>query len=699
MSSRKSQTSIPTIRSDDSPRRSQTGLPAVRASGTAPTLRAEDSPQRLGELPGEAATLADRGEAEALKQLLAARAQEVTGATGAVLATLEQGELVGRVATGSLARTVGEKLGLELNPGGAASKARLVWRCDDTEADARVEREACRKLGARALVVASVACGERLLAVLVVVSARAGAFGEAEELRLGLVARGGGTLLAHAEAAKAAAERETELKTLRTLLRRREAELDGVLHSVEGSAYVLSEDSPLRANRAALELLGGEGSPAVPAGRGALLERLQPRAPETQEPVSPEEEPLARALSGTATTRELLVRHAKAGGDVLARIAAVPVRVDGAVVGAVVVQSDVGAERKEQFLTLVERSSECIGITSLSGQPMYLNPAGRELLGFESPEAFRSASVMDTYLAEDREVARAAFRAVRERGSWEGELRLRHRRTGEAIPVRHHLFTLAHRETGRPVALGAVTRDLREQKRAEAVRERLMDIVGNELRAPLSAITMAASTLLRRGTLAEVDTKAAARISQGAERMGRTLGQVLDFTRTYLGAGLVLLRSRVDLDMVTQDVVAAVELEHPDRLVRYVKRGDARGIWDRERLVELLGTLLGYSLRTGPVERPVDVRLLAEGMEVVLEVRREGEPIPAEMLSEMFNPFFYPQSPLVGGEEASREHLGLGLFITREITRAHGGHMEVRSTAEEGTLFQVYLPRGPVGVR
>jgi PAS domain S-box-containing protein len=698
MSSRKSQTSIPTVRSDDSPRKSQTGLPAVRSSAGTPTVRADDSPQRLGELPGEAATLADRGEVDALKHLLVSRAQELTGASGAVLATLEQGELVGRVASGSLTRAVGEKLGLDLNPGGVASKARLVWRCDDTEADARVERDACRKLGARALVVASLACGERLIAVLVATSARAGAFGEAEERNLALVARGGGTLLAHAEASKAAAERDAELRTLRVLLRRREAELDGVLHSVEGSAYILSEDSPLRANRAALDLLGGEGSPAVPAGRGALLERLQPRAPETQEPVVSEDEPLARALSGTATTRELLVRHAKAGGDVLARIAAVPVRVDGAVVGAVVVQSDVGAERKEQFLTLVERSSECIGITSLSGQPMYLNPAGRELLGFESPEAFRGASVMETYLAEDRDVARAAFRAVRERGSWEGELRLRHRRTGEAIPVRHHLFTLAHRETGRPVALGAVTRDLREQKRAEAVRERLMDIVGNELRAPLSAITMAASTLLRRGTLAEVDTKAAARISQGAERMGRTLGQVLDFTRTYLGAGLVLLRSRVDLDTVTQDVVAAVELEHPDRLVRYVKRGDARGIWDRERLVELLGTLLGYSLRTGPVERPVDVRLLAEGMEVVLEVRREGEPIPPEMLSEMFNPFYYPQPQLVG-DEATREHLGLGLFITREITRAHGGHMEVRSTAEEGTLFQVYLPRGPVGMR
>ncbi|EAU67831.1 histidine Kinase [Stigmatella aurantiaca DW4/3-1] len=635
---------------------------------------------------------------EHLKQLLTARAQELTGASGAVLATLEQGELVGRVATGSLARTVGEKLGLDLNPGGAASKARLVWRVDDTEADARVEREACRKLGARALVVASLACGERLIAVLVVVSPRAGAFGENEERGLALVARGGGSLLAHAEAAKAAIEREAELKTLRALLRRREAELDGVLQSVEGSAYVLSEDSPLRANRAAQELLGAGGAPGL-TGRASLLERLQPRAPETQEQVAPEEEPLARALAGTATTRELLVRHAKAGGDVLARIAAVPVRVDGTVVGAVVVQSDVGAERKEQFLTLVERSSECIGITSLSGQPMYLNPAGQEMLGFETPEAFRSASVMDTYLAEDRDLARTAFRAVRERGSWEGELRLRHRRTGEAIPVRHHLFTLAHRETGRPVALGAVTRDLREQKRAEAVRERLMDIVGNELRAPLSAITMAASTLLRRGTLAEVDTKAAARISQGAERMGRTLGQVLDFTRTYLGAGLVLLRSRVDLDMVTQDVVAAVELEHPDRLVRYVKRGDARGIWDRERLVELLSTLLGYSLRTGPVDRPVDVRLLAEGMEVVLEVRREGEAIPAEVLSEMFNPFFYPPQAQLVGDEVTREHLGLGLFITREITRAHGGHMEVTSSQQEGTLFQVYLPRGPVGVR
>jgi len=83
---------------------------------------------------------------------------------------------------------------------------------------------------------------------------------------------------------------------------------------------------------------------------------------------------------------------------------------------------------------------------------MYLNPFGRRLLGFESLDEFRGSAVLETYLPADREAARLAFTMVRERGQWEGELRLRNRRTGEVIPVWHRLFTLV----ATPAALLAI---------------------------------------------------------------------------------------------------------------------------------------------------------------------------------------------------------------------------------------------------
>jgi signal transduction histidine kinase len=72
----------------------------------------------------------------------------------------------------------------------------------------------------------------------------------------------------------------------------------------------------------------------------------------------------------------------------------------------------------------------------------------------------------------------------------------------------------------------------------------------------------------------------------------------------------------------------------------------------------------------------------------VLEVHNDGPPIPDDVRSRMFEPF------ATGGEAARpRGHLGLGLFIVREIAVAHGGVVDLCSTESAGTSFVVKLPR------
>jgi PAS domain S-box-containing protein len=687
MPTRKSHGSLPPVRSEVSePMSSET---EVTDPGESPLV------MRLFESQTELTTLAERGEVEAVMRLIATRAEELVGASGAAVGTVEGEEILCRAATGTLARAVGEKLRVHASLAGQSAMRQQVLRSDDTELDARVDLNACRRLGARSLIVAPMMSGERVGGVLFALSPRVGAFGAVEEQRVWLMARGSGPLLALAEMTRVALERERALQALKETLRRRDAELEGVIQAIEQPVWLVGEGGALRANLAALEMLGVDSTQGLEGHPRALAERLKARMPETQEPVQQEEDPLARALTGMTWTRELLVNHVRGGVDMLVRTSAIPVRVDGKVVAAAVAHTDVGTQRKvgeqrDRFLALVEQAADCMAISTLTGRPVYLNPYGRKLLGFESLDEFRSSAVLETYLPADREAARLAFAVVREKGEWEGELRLRNRRTGEVIPVRHRLFTLVSRDTGWPVALGGVTRDLREHKRTDAVRERLVDIVGTDLRAAMAGVAAGASAMLQRGELSEMDAKAAGRIHQSAERMGRAMGQVLDFMRTHLGGSLVMMRTPMDLDAVVQDMVAAAELEDPDRLVRYVKSGDVRGLWDRARLEELLSTLVRYSLRGSPAGRPVDVRLRGEREEVVLEVHRTGAPIPSEVLPQLFDAFRPSRA-----DEAGREPEVLGLFIAREIARAHGGDVDVESNVVEGTLFRVRLPRGP----
>jgi PAS domain S-box-containing protein len=242
------------------------------------------------------------------------------------------------------------------------------------------------------------------------------------------------------------------------------------------------------------------------------------------------------------------------------------------------------------------------------------------------------------------------------------------------------------------IARAAAEAELAERKKSEAMRERLLGVVGHDLRAPLSAIAMAASVMLKKGTLEGADVKMAARIARNADRMAKMISQLLDLTRARLGGGIPIDPKPVDLNEVCAEVVGDSEIANPDRAVRFEHAGDGKGVWDRERLAQVVANLVGNAVQYGRADGVVTVRLADDaGGGVLLTVHNDGTPIAADVLPSIFDPFRR------GSEHRERsESLGLGLFIVDEIVRAHGGSIEVTSTEAEGTTFSVRLPRTSV---
>ena len=106
----------------------------------------------------------------------------------------------------------------------------------------------------------------------------------------------------------------------------------------------------------------------------------------------------------------------------------------------------------------------------------------------------------------------------------------------------------------------------------------------------------------------------------------------------------------------------------------------------------MFSNLIGNALVHGDPAKPVTVTAGADGLRVWVEVHNEGPPIPQELQSVLFNPFRRGER-----ESQSPAGLGLGLYISNEVVLGHGGQIEIRSTAAEGTTFRVVLPRQAVG--
>ena len=164
----------------------------------------------------------------------------------------------------------------------------------------------------------------------------------------------------------------------------------------------------------------------------------------------------------------------------------------GQSIGFIGVQTDITAQKqaeaeRQPLVSLVENSSDFIGIATLDGRPLYLNAAGRRLVGLENDDAFLQTQVIDYFIAEEQpRVEQELLPVIMRDGRWKGECLFRHFRTGEHIPVEWNTFLIYDHTTGEPISVATVTRDLRQQKRQEAERtalqQQVIDAQRNALR-------------------------------------------------------------------------------------------------------------------------------------------------------------------------------------------------------------------------
>jgi len=297
---------------------------------------------------------------------------------------------------------------------------------------------------------------------------------------------------------------------------------------------------------------------------------------------------------------------------------------------------------------------------------------------------------------EDRERVARDVQAVIDQGQdhWRDEYRF-HRGDGTWAVIEDR-GRVVRDEQGRARRMVGAMHDVTERRAAEAEARRraefeqlLIGIVGHDLRNPISAITMASTTLLRREDLDERQRKVLGRILSSAERATRMLRDVLDFTQARLGGGIPMQPRPLDLHELTRQVVDEVRLAHPERRLDLNCLGDGAGSWDPDRLAQVITNLVINAIGYSPEPCPVLVRTHGTRGAVSLSVHNMGDPIPADLVPRLFEPMKRAERL----EPRDGRGLGLGLFIVKHIVDAHGGRLRVRSSARDGTLVTVRLPR------
>ena len=289
------------------------------------------------------------------------------------------------------------------------------------------------------------------------------------------------------------------------------------------------------------------------------------------------------------------------------------------------------AERRAATLAaVVEHSGDFVGVCDTDFRPIYINPAGRRMVGIGPDAPMADVPVIDFFWPGDRAmIEREAIPALLRDGRWRGAVRFRHFATGEPIDTLWNASTIRD-DRGQPVGYATVSPDLRElnireieraraQERAEAAQQSaeaaqaeaerasaakddFLAKLSHELRTPLTPVLTLAQLMEADAALPPEARETAATIRRNVQLECRLIDDLLDLTRIARGK-VELQRADVDLNELVGRVVGMCEGEIISKRIKLtIDPGASRNriSGDAARLQQALWNLVKNAVKFTP---------------------------------------------------------------------------------------------------
>jgi signal transduction histidine kinase len=232
--------------------------------------------------------------------------------------------------------------------------------------------------------------------------------------------------------------------------------------------------------------------------------------------------------------------------------------------------------------------------------------------------------------------------------------------------------------------LAATEATLLSERETSELREQFIAVLGHDLRNPLAAISSGARMITKAKSV-EQTLEIAGLMQRSIDRMSKLIDDVLDFARGRLGSGISLRREANEpVERILDQVTTELRSIHLDRTIKTKFEVTQAFNCDPQRIGQLFSNLLGNALTHGSPNAPVRAFAAIKDGRFELSVANAGEPIAAEAMARLFQPFYR-------GTAKHSQGLGLGLYIASEIARAHGGTLDVSSSDRE-TRFTFCMP-------
>ena len=233
-----------------------------------------------------------------------------------------------------------------------------------------------------------------------------------------------------------------------------------------------------------------------------------------------------------------------------------------------------------------------------------------------------------------------------------------------------------------------------EQQKANDAKDRLIAVVSHDLRGPLNAVLGWTEVLRQRDIDEETRQKALETIERAGRAQAALVEDLLDISRITTGK-LKVHRVSIDLSLLVRRALDEVRPSAGAKKIELHLSGAEQPFYvlgDAARLAQVLGNLLGNALKFTPAGGAIFVTIGVSANEegrVSVTVRDTGPGIKPETLGKIFESFQQNEGQAID----SHGGLGLGLYISKQLTALHYGTLVAESPGERrGSIFTLTLP-------
>lgn len=239
------------------------------------------------------------------------------------------------------------------------------------------------------------------------------------------------------------------------------------------------------------------------------------------------------------------------------------------------------------------------------------------------------------------------------------------------------------------VGAAKIARDITERKELEQRKDEFISMASHELKTPVTSIKGFTQLLQRRFRQRDdaESLRFLARMDTQLDKLTKLINDLLDVSKMQTGQ-LEYREEPFELDELVAEIMENIQGTTPNYRLVLEKSVPARILGDRDRIGQVLINLLNNAIKYSPGADQVIVRVETDGTDAVVSVQDFGMGIAHAHQKKIFERFYQVGAP----EAKTYSGLGIGLYISSEIVRRHGGRIWVKSRKGEGSTFSFSLP-------